>query len=63
MTTKHCYQSGFRDDKYSHAICKKVTNNKGVRVLSASNFLKTPSLPPPPQEKKEKNEDEIKLSI
>ena len=54
MITKHCYQSGFRDDKYSHAICKKVTNNKGVRVFV---------LPPPPQKKKEKNEDEIKLSI
>ena len=62
MITKHCYQSGFRDDKYSHVICKKVTNNKGVHVLSASNFLKTPT-PPPPQEKKEKNEDEIKFSI
>ena len=59
MITKHCYQS---DDKYSHVICKKVTNNKGVHVLSASNFLKTPSLPPP-HEKKEKNEDEIKFSI
>ena len=53
MITKHCYQSGFRDDKYSHAICKKVTNNNGVRVLSASNFLKTPS-PPPPKKKRKK---------